>query len=92
MRDRVRRPSKPGRVCGRFRRVSVSLWGTWGHLTSAGRNVIRGLINGITGMMNNVGSTMSNIASTIRSFAVLAAEAMSGAVPRGVRREDQKPW
>lgn len=37
-------------------------------LTSAGKNVIQGLINGIRSMIGRVGSEMSNIASTIRSY------------------------
>lgn len=37
-------------------------------LTSAGRSVIQGLINGIKSMIGSVGSAMSGIASKIRSY------------------------
>lgn len=40
--------------------------GTW--LLDAGRNIIRGLIDGITGMIGNIGSAMGKVASKIRNF------------------------
>lgn len=44
----------------------VSDAGTW--LLEAGKNIIRGLIDGITSMFSNLRSTMSDAASTVRNM------------------------